>query len=117
MLNCGVWNTVPAVGILVLGALPVLSRMRQINIVSPVQKDSDYVYTERCQQRAAQRDMQEQPDSQQGGELRLAPQALQQGCLRAGELQQFLDTGQCNFVAGAAGPYLGQSPDQRPLVC
>jgi len=55
--------------------------MRQINIASPVQKDCNDVNTQRCQQCAAQRDVQEQPDPQHGCQLGFATQPLQQGGL------------------------------------
>src|SRR6266702_6852089 len=116
MVSSAVWNTVPGVCLLAAAALPATSRMRQINIASPVQEYGNYVYAQRRQQRAAQGDVEEQPDSQQSRELRLAAKTLQERCLRAGELQQLLDAGKCNFAAGASRPYLCQCPDQGALV-
>src|SRR5882724_7079723 len=116
MVSSAVWNTVPGVCLLAAAALPATSRMRQINIASPVQEYGNYVYAERRQQRAAQGNVEEQPDSQHGRELGLAAETLQQRCLGAGELQQLLDAGKCNFAPGAPGPYLCQCPDQGALV-
>jgi len=117
MVSSTVWTPYQASFLLAADALPSVSRIKQINIVSPVQEYSDYMYAQRREQRAA--------TAAHGGNSQHSQQAANfvsrrrrcsRGSLGARELQQLLHAGQCDLVAGAARPYLCQCPDQRALV-